>query len=167
MSSTPCPFACSRRASIRSTISSRLAPSLLGPIWAAATVTLRAMKRSPLGDAQFGDFFADESLDLSLEGHEGGTRSVAWVRHGHVHDFLDGAGACRHDHDAIGEEDGLRNAVGDEDHGFLVLLPDPKELLLHHFAGLGVEGSEGLVHEENERMIGEHTGNGHALLHPA
>src|SRR5713101_7679343 len=149
MSSTPCPFACSRRASIRSTISSRLAPSLLGPIWAAATVTLRAMNRSPLGDAQFGDFFADESLDLSLEGHEGGARSVARVRHGHVHDFLDGAGACRHDHD------------------FLVLLPDPKKLLLHHFAGLGVEGSEGLVHEENERMIREHAGNGHALLHPA
>src|SRR6266498_4693069 len=142
MSSTPCPFACSRRASIRSTISSRLAPSLLGPIWAAATVTLRAMNRSPLGDTQFGHFFADEALDLALEGHEGDARSVARMGHGHVHDFLDGAGACGHDHDAIGEENGLRDAVGDEDHGLLVLLPDPQQLLLHHFEGLGVEGSK-------------------------
>src|SRR5712691_10522415 len=33
---------------MRSTISSRLVPSLLGPIWAAATVTLRAMESSLL-----------------------------------------------------------------------------------------------------------------------
>src|SRR5215470_11171750 len=46
MSSTACCCACSRRASMRSTISSRLEPSLLGPIWAAATMMLRAMETS-------------------------------------------------------------------------------------------------------------------------
>jgi hypothetical protein len=89
------------------------------------------------------------------------------VRHGHVHDLLDRAGTGGHDHDAIGEEDGLRDAVGDEDHGLLVLLPDPEQLLLHHLAGLGVEGAKGLVHEKHRRMIGEHAGDGHPLLHSA
>src|SRR3989442_9071375 len=43
MSWTPCSRAWSRSACMRSTISSRPMPSLLGPIWAAATVTVRAM----------------------------------------------------------------------------------------------------------------------------
>ena len=46
-------------------------------------------------------------------------------------------------------------------------LPDPEQLLLHHLAGLGVEGAERLVHEEHGGMIGEDAGDGHALLHPA
>src|ERR1700730_1561239 len=167
MSSTPRCFACSRSASMRSTISSRLVLSLLGPIWAAATVTVRAIDSSPLGDSEFCDFFADDAFDLAFQSDEGGARAVARVRHGDVHDLLDGAGTRGHDHDAIGEKDGLRDAVGDENHGLLVLLPDPEQLLLHHLARLGVERAEGLVHEEHGGMVGEHAGYGHALLHPA
>src|SRR5262250_2745550 len=167
MSSTPCCFACSRRASMRSTISSRLEPSLLGPIWAAATMTLRAIGSSPLGDAELGDFLANEALDLALEGHEGGARAVARMENGHVHDLLDGAGMGGHDHDAVREEDRLRDAVGDEDHCLLVLFPDAEQFLLHHLARLRIEGAEGLVHEKHRGLIGEHARDGHPLFHAA
>src|SRR5262245_1800769 len=110
---------------MRSTISSRREPSLLGPIWAAATVTLRAIVVSlSLRDPELGDFLADEPLDLALQVHEGSARTVARVRDGHVHDLLDCAWSRGHDDDAVREEDGLRDAVGDEHHGLLVLTPD-------------------------------------------
>src|SRR5262249_45644294 len=57
------------------------------------------------------------------------------------------------------------NGVGDEDHRLLVLFPDAEQLLLHHLARLRIEGAEGLVHEEYRGLIGEHTRDGHALLH--
>src|SRR6266446_3325109 len=159
---------------MRSTISSRLLLSWLGPICAAATVTMRAMSfllygfpNILPGHAELGDLFADQPLDLPLESHELRARALARMREGHVHDLLDGTGLRGHDHDAIGEEDGLGDAVGDEDHGLLVLLPDPEELLLHDLAGLGIEGTEGLVHQEHRGMVGERPRDGHALLHPA
>src|SRR5215468_2637454 len=152
---------------MRSTISSRLTPSLLGPIWAAATVTWRAMGSSPLGDSELGDFLADEALDLALQRHELGAGAIPRMRHGHVHDLFDGAGTSGHDHDAIGEEDRLRDAVSDEDHRFLVLFPDAEQLLLHHFARLRIEGAEGLVHEKHRGLIGEHARDGYPLFHTA
>src|SRR6266702_3529761 len=131
---------------MRSTISSRLLLSWLGPSWAAAMVTMRAMSfllywfpNILPGHAELGDLFADQPLDLPLESHELRARALARMREGHVHDLLYGAGLCGHDHDAVGEEDGLRDAVGDEDHGLLVLLPDPQELLLHDLARLRVK----------------------------
>src|SRR5262249_2809952 len=150
---------------MRSTICSRLAPSLLGPISAAATVTSRAMGSSPLGDSELGDFLADEALDLALQRHELGAGAIPRMRHGHVHDLFDGAGTSGHDHDAIGEEDRLRDAVSDEDHRFLVLLPDAQQLLLHPLACLGVEGAEGLVHEQHRRVVGPRACDGHSLFH--
>src|SRR2546426_9721166 len=159
---------------MRSTISSRLLLSWLGPSWAAAMVTMRAMSfllywfpNILPGHAELGDLFADQPLDLPLESHELRARALARMREGHVHDLLDGAGLCGHDHDAVGEEDGLRDAVGDEDHGLLVLLPDPQELLLHDLARLRVQRPEGLVHQEHRGVVGQRPRDGHPLLHAA
>ena len=43
-----------------------------------------------------------------------------------------------HDHHPVGEVYRLVDAVGDEDDGLLLLLPDPEKLRLHDVTGLGV-----------------------------
>ena len=57
--------------------------------------------------------------------------------------------------------------VGDEEAGLLILLPGLQQLGLELGAGLGVQGAEGLVHEQHLgiRRIGP--GDGYPLLHAA
>ncbi len=45
--------------------------------------------------------------------------------------------------------------------------PDAEEKLLHQRAGLVVECAEGLVEEQDLRIVGERAGDGRALLHAA
>jgi hypothetical protein len=57
--------------------------------------------------------------------------------------------------------------VGDVHERLAGLGPDAEELVLHHAAGLGIEGREGLVEQEDLRIVGERPGQGHALAHAA
>src|SRR3954471_22763654 len=77
----------------------------------------------------------------------------------------DGAGAAAHHRDALAEEDGLLDVVGDEDDGRAGALPDAHQLLLEPLARLRVEGTEGLVHEQHARLVGQRPRDGDPLLH--
>ena len=84
-----------------------------------------------------------------------------------LHDLLDAAGPGRHDDHAVGEEDRLGNRVGDEHDGLPRLPPDAQQLEVHELARHGVERAEGLVHQEQRRVVDERAGDGHALAHAA
>src|SRR5438045_1321824 len=55
--------------------------------------------------------------------------------------------------------------MGDEDDAVLFLTPELEQEPLHIFADLGIEGSEGLVHQHDLGLHGKAPGNRHALLH--
>ena len=92
---------------------------------------------------------------------------VAGVGDVDVHNVLDAAGAGAHDHHTLGQDDGLLHVVGDEEAGLLLLLPGVEQLLLQLGAGLGVQGAEGLIHQQHLGVDGIGPGDGHALLHAA
>src|SRR6185312_10035814 len=83
----------------------------------------------------------------------------------HVDDGFGAAGARRHHHDLVAQGHGLVDAVRDEDDGLLVRLPNAQQLLLQDGLVLLVERREGLVHEQDLRIVGEGTGYGDALTH--
>jgi hypothetical protein len=68
-----------------------------------------------------------------------------------------------HDSDAIGETEGLGQVMGHEDSGFAQRLFDLQELTVKLQAGQGVQGSEGLIQEDDGRIGGQGTGEGDAL----
>ncbi len=81
--------------------------------------------------------------------------------------LLDAAGrAGQHDH-AVGQKHGLLHAVGHEQHGLAVALPDFQQFLLHAGAGVGIECAERLVHQQDARAVGQRARDGDALLHAA
>ncbi|MPM45216.1 hypothetical protein SDC9_91902 [bioreactor metagenome] len=83
-------------------------------------------------------------------------------------DALDAGGrACRHHHDPVGQHDRLVDVMGDEDDRAVRPPADPAELLLHDQPGLGVQGPERLVHQDQPRFVGEHPGDLDPLAHPA
>ena len=81
---------------------------------------------------------------------------------------LDHARRPRREHDhAVGEEHRLADPVGDKEHRLFRLLPDAQELEVHPLPGQGVEGAEGLVHQQQLGVVNEGAGDGDALLHAA
>jgi hypothetical protein len=72
-----------------------------------------------------------------------------------------------HDGDAVAELERLVEVVADEDDGAVALSLEVEELVLEARADQGVEGREGLVHQEDRGVGGEGAGEAHALLHPA
>src|ERR1700730_15672648 len=116
------------------------------------------------------DFFLDERPDLvqvleelrlALEMQGARARDVD------VEDGLDAPGPRAHHDDAVGEEDGLVDLVGNEEHRLAGLVPDLEQLLLHELARLGIERGERLVHEQDLGVGGERAGQVTALLHAA
>ena len=85
----------------------------------------------------------------------------------HVDDLLDAPRPAGHHDDAVGEIDGLLDAVSDEEDRPRIDAGEPDQLLLHHDARLRVERAERLVHQEHVGL--EHIGarDGDALLHAA
>ena len=73
---------------------------------------------------------------------------------------------AEHGH-ALAQVDGLVDSVGDEDDGLARGLPDPQQFVLQLLPGLGVQGRKRFVHQQDVRLIGEASGDGHALLHTA
>ena len=72
-----------------------------------------------------------------------------------------------HQNDPVSQEDRLLDAVGDVDHGLAGVLPQADQLSLEDGPGLGIQGAEGLIHEEDLRIVREGPGNAHPLLHAA
>ena len=78
----------------------------------------------------------------------------SWALERNPEDTLETARAGAHYRHAIGKVDGFVDLVRNEDHGLLGLGPDFEQLGLHELAGLGVEGSERLIHEQDDRIGG-------------
>jgi hypothetical protein len=80
------------------------------------------------------------------------------------------AGVATEDNDAVGEQDGLFNVVGDDEDGFCrngLLLPEFEQLGAKILRGEDVEGGEGLVHEEDFGLDYEGACESDALAHAA
>ena len=81
--------------------------------------------------------------------------------------FADAAWVWGEEDHAIAEASGFADIMGDKDDGFFASGPDFLEIAVELFAGHGVEGGEGFVHEEDAGVGGEGAGEGDALAHPA
>ena len=68
-----------------------------------------------------------------------------------------------HQHDAVGEIEGFVEVVGDQEDGFSHAREESLEHVLHFGAGEGIEGSKGLVHEQDLRVGSESAGQADAL----
>ena len=79
----------------------------------------------------------------------------------------DPAGPRAHDDHARGQEDRLRDRVGDEDDGRAELLPDREQLEVQPLARHLVERAERLVHQQERRLERERARDRDALLHAA
>ena len=75
-------------------------------------------------------------------------------------------GRRQHDH-PVAEVHRLVHVVGDDHHRDAELVAQGQHQVLQVHAGLGVHGGEGLVHQQQLRLIGERPGNRDALLHAA
>src|SRR5262245_39942148 len=73
--------------------------------------------------------------------------AVARPRQRDRDDLLDAAGGARHHRDAVGEVYGLLDAVGHEQHGLAIALPDVEQVVLQAGASLRIERAEWLVHQ--------------------
>src|SRR6266478_1837560 len=80
------------------------------------------------------------------------------------------SGIAAEDDDAVGENDGFFNIVGDDENGAggdFVFEPELEQLAAERFGGEHVERGEGLVHEQDFRLDDESTRDANALLHAA
>ncbi len=71
-----------------------------------------------------------------------------------------------HEDNDVRQIQSLRHVVGDEDKGLVQLLLEALHLLLQGAAGHGVQGGEGLIHQDNGRGGGQRTEDADALLLP-
>src|SRR6185369_668513 len=92
-------------------------------------------------------------------GDEAGLRRLPDLRR---RSFLYGAPRVHHGH-AVAEPQRLRHVVGDEDDGLAQAALQGLELVLQAAAGQGVEGPEGLVHEQQRRIRTERPGQARAV----
>ena len=67
----------------------------------------------------------------------------------------------------LGHEDGLLDVVRDEQHGLAIGFPEREQQFLHQRSRLVVERAEGLVEEQDLRLVGERACDRRALLHAA
>ena len=123
-----------------------------------------------IGHLLLGDHIVD-ALDGALK-----DRGLVFpgVRDVVLNDGSDAAGASAHDDDAIGEEDGLLDVVGNNDdalrlEGELALTAGPHAVnfTAETFGGEDVEGAARLIHAEEFGRACEGTGDADALFHAA
>ena len=69
-----------------------------------------------------------------------------------------------HEDNDVGQIQSLRHVVGDEDEGLVQLLLEALHLLLQGAAGHGVQGAEGLIHQDDRRGGGQCPEDADALL---
>lgn len=79
----------------------------------------------------------------------------------------DASWAAREDEGALGEVDGLRDGMRDEDDGHGFGKPEGAEVVVEAVSGELVEGAEGLVEEEEARVYDKRAGEGGAHAHAA
>ncbi len=98
--------------------------------------------------------------DDTVEGRPG---ARTWQVDGHVRD--DPTRSCRQDHDTVGQEDRLGDAVGDDDDGRAQTLPEAQQLRVEPVTCQRVERTEGLVQQQHPGIQGQGPGKGDPLGH--
>ncbi len=112
----------------------------------------------------------EDLVDVVDELGEGLGFAVAGLRELDAEIGADVAGIAAEDDDAVGEQDGFFNVVGDDEDGLGghgLLGPELEEFGAEVFCGEDVEGGERLVHEEDFRLDDEGAGEADALAHAA
>ncbi len=84
-----------------------------------------------------------------------------------IEGLLNPTGPGGHEDHAVAEGDGFADVVGDEEDGGSDLLLETLEFEIEVFAGEGVEGGEGFVHEKHARLEDERAGKSDTLAHTA
>jgi len=67
--------------------------------------------------------------------------------------------------DTIAQQQGFVHIVRDENHGFVVLLPELQQFLLEFEPRLAVQGGERLIHQHDRRVAQKAPNHGDARLH--
>src|SRR5690625_228156 len=135
---------------------------VLGPGRGATGPVRRGHRRQGLG----ADFFGQARLDF----HEfrrclQGVVTRIGEMDGQVR--LDAAASGREHADPGRHEYGFVNVVGDKQHGLAFAFPDAQQQFMHQYACLIVQRAEGLIQQQNARIVGQRAGDGGALLHAA
>src|SRR6267378_1614463 len=68
--------------------------------------------------------------------------------------------------DPITQTNRFTNVVGDKDNGFAARFPNALKIAIELLAGEGIEGSEGLIHQEDAWIRCKSPGQGDPLFHP-
>ncbi|MCY1440141.1 hypothetical protein D9M71_564030 [compost metagenome] len=98
----------------------------------------------------------------------GQRHALARARQVDLEDVADGGrGAVAHHHDAVGEQHGLVDVVGDHDHRVAEVGVDLHQRVLQVGAGQRVEGAERFVHQQHLGLHGQRPADADALLHAA
>src|SRR5919197_2854926 len=138
-----------------------------GPMSAAApaptggaTCSVTRSWFAPEHVAQFGAAFSKivVGADIAAQTRAGERR---------VDDGTDPPGRGVEDEDAVGEDERLIDAVGDEDDRRASARPYRQEVLLQLLARLCVERAEGLVHEDEDGLTHQRARDADPLLHAA
>ena len=74
---------------------------------------------------------------------------------------------ARHHHDTVPQHNRFIDAVSDKDHRLAFAFQDAQQLFLHQLSGLGIERTEGFVHEQHRGVDRHGASQTGALLHPA
>src|SRR5438105_6090085 len=105
-----------------------------------------------------------DARELRLEPDLG---DVARPREVHAVDAFHRSRSSGEDDDAVSQRDRLLEVVRDGHDRRAIRRPQLQQLVLHQRPGLHVERAEGLVHEEDGRLVDERLGERGALAHPA
>ena len=74
---------------------------------------------------------------------------VSWSGQVYFVFCLDVCWTVGHDHDSVSQVNGFFNIVGNKHNGALFFFPDLHQIFLHQIAGLGVQMTEGFIHEQH------------------
>src|SRR5213082_2382382 len=67
--------------------------------------------------------------------------------------------------DPIAQTNRFADVMGDKDNGFAPRFPNPLEVAIKLLAGEGIEGGEGLIHQEDAWIRGKGSSQGNPLFH--
>ena len=112
----------------------------------------------------------EDLVDVVDELGEGGGFAVAGVGERDLEVGADVAGIAAEHDDAVGEQDGFFDIVGDDEDGLCgdgLLLPEFEEFRAEVFGRQHVQRAEGLVHEEDFGLDDQGAGEADALAHAA
>src|SRR6266516_6338873 len=92
---------------------------------------------------------------------------VTWSRQLNYEFLLHPSRMRRKKQNPIAQTNRFADVVGDKDNSFASRFPNALEIAIKLLAGEGIEGGEGLIHQEDARIRRQGAGQGHALLHSA